>query len=229
MTDFQNQTLVALTPAEMLPAQQALETWCDQKIAALRVELADLETNLELTTEHGWKHTSVAATLNRTTKRITYYDKMKQAVAAGYLMVPNFPIDVFAVRVKRAKQPVAVKSYGGFTADPQLLPAGEGRYVDERLLQRDETHTETVDGKERLVRRFVSDDYDDVDFPVALVKPTVLHATHKAMALRIFDEMGTVQNSAGKDPIVVGRLIDPRKRGRMATFFVAWWLDTNTL
>jgi len=41
--------------------------------------------------------------------------------------------------------------------------------------------------------------------------------------------MGTVQNGVGKDPIVVGRLLDPRGNRRCVSFFVAWWLDTATL
>jgi hypothetical protein len=49
------------------------------------------------------------------------------------------------------------------------------------------------------------------------------------MALRVFDEMGTVTNQSGRDPIVVGRLLDPRGNRRCTTFFVAWWLDTATL
>lgn len=224
-------TLVALTPADMVPAQTDLVTWCDRKIAAVRAELADLETNLELATEHGWKHTSVAASINRTAKRILYYEKLKAAVEAGYVIVPNFPIDVFAVRVKRSKQAekVSDSKWGGFRATPQLLPAGEGRYVDESVMFRDESIVTMVDGKEKLVKRYVTDDYDEVDFPVRVVKPAVLQATQRAMALRIFDQMGTVQNQVGRDPIVVGQLLDPRGNRRCVTFFVAWWLDTASL
>ena len=33
-------TLVALTPADMMPAQTELVTWCDRKIAAVKAELS---------------------------------------------------------------------------------------------------------------------------------------------------------------------------------------------
>lgn len=225
--------LVALTPADMVPAQANLAAWCDRKIAALRTELADLEANLQLATEHGWKYASVASTLSRTERRITYYEKLQVAVTAGYLLIPNLSVDVFAVRVKRAKQPEQVHDNrwpSNFTAKPQLLPPGEGRYVDDVLLHRDESHVATVDGKEKLVRRYVSDDYDEVDFPVTLVKPSVLEATTRAMALKVFDQIGVVRNDyPGKDPIVVGILLDPRGNRRRTTFFVAWWLDTASL
>ena len=224
-------TLIALSPSEMAPAQTELAAWCDRKIAAVQREYADLETNLEIATERGWKHASVLATLNRTAKRITYYEKLKAAVAAGYVIVPNFPIDLFAVRVRRLKQPEKVRDsrWGGFRANPELLPAGEGRYVDDLVHYRDESHVEMVDGKEKHIRRYVTDDYDEVDFPVAVVKPAVLKATARAMALKIFDQMGTVSNQGGSDPIVVGQLLDPRGNRRCTTFFVAWWLDVATL
>lgn len=225
--------LVALTPADLAPAQANLAAWCVRKIAALRAELADLEANLELATEHGWKHTSVEATLNRTARRITYYEKLQVAVNAGYLLIPNLNVDVFAVRVQRAKQPERVHDSSwpsNFEAKAQALPAGVGRYVDDVVLQRDESYVENVAGKETHVRRFVSDDYDNVDFPVALVKPAVLEATTRAMALKVFDQMGVVRNDyPGKDPIVVGILLDPRGNRRRTTFFVAWWLDTASL
>jgi len=227
-------TLVALTPADMVPAQAHLVDWCARKILTVKAELADLETNLELATEHGWKHTTVAAALNRTAKRVDYYEKIKAAVEAGYLIVPNFPINVFAVRVARAKQPQKTAQYSYNpeykTARAELLPAGEGRYVDEELFTSDESYDVTKpDGKKERVNLYVSGDYDTPDFPVALVKPAILQAASRAMALKVFDEMGTVRNQTGRDPIVVGRLRDPRGNGRGVTFFVAWWLDTASL
>jgi len=226
-------TLVALTPSDMVPAQVNLAAWCDRKIAALRVELSDLEANLELATAHGWKYETVASTLNRTARRITYYEKLQAAVQAGYLLIPNLTVDVFAVRVKRAKQPEKVHDNqwpSNFEAKAQVLPAGEGRYVDDVVQYRDESRVQTIDGKEKLIRRYVSDDYDNVDFPVALVKPSVLEATTRAMALKVFDQIGVVRNDyPGKDPIVVGILLDPRGNRRRSTFFIAWWLDTASL
>lgn len=226
-------TLVALRPADMAPAQTDLVAWCDRKIAAVQRELADLETNLELATEHGWKHRSVEASLNRTRKRVLYYEKMKAAVEAGYVIIPNFPIDVFAVRVQRAKQREATSNYpyhaGYKEAKPELLPAGAGRYVDDQLFTSDESYDETIDGKTKHVSRYVSGDYDTVDFPVTLVKPVVIEAIGRAMAQKVFDRMGTVQNQGGHDPIVVGQLLDPRGNRRCVTFFVAWWLDTASL
>lgn len=227
-------TIVALTPAEMVPAQADLVAWCDRKIKALSDEADEFELHQKLALENGWKTSVVTATLNRTARRITYYAKMKAALEAGYLLVPNMPVDVLAVRVDRAKQPERVKDskWGGFPAKPQAhLPAGTGRYVDESLMFRDETHVEKKpDGKEVLVKRYVTDDYDEeIDFPFTTMKPVVLEAAARAMALRIFDQIGQVQNSGGQDPILVGQLLDPRGNQRRTTFFIAWWVDTVTL
>jgi hypothetical protein len=226
--------LVAFTPAEMVPAQTELLAWCDRKIVAVQQELADLQANLELATEHGWKHRSVEASVNRTVKRVLYYEKLKAAVAAGYLIVPNFPVSVFAVRVERKKQREATSDYKWRrdyqTARPELLPAGEGRYVDEELFTVDMSFDERLpDGKTKHVSRYISGDYDEVDFPIVAVKPAILEATARAMALKIFDQLGLVQNQSGRDPIVVGQLIDPRGNGRRVTFFIAWWLNPSEL
>lgn len=233
-TTVEDVTLVALTPSEMAPAQAALAEWCDAKITAVRAELADLNENHETMCAAGLRQKGIVPLINRTEKRIAYYEKIKAAVEAGYLIVPNFPVDVFALRVARGKQPVQETDYkfdrSYRTATAQKLPAGEGRYVDDQLDAFQKSHTEkSADGKDVVKYRYYSGDYREVDFPVIAVKPVVLKATERAMGLRIFDELGTVQNNVGRDPIIVGRLLDPRGNGRMTTFFIAWWLDTATL
>jgi hypothetical protein len=229
-TEVEDQQLVALTPAEMPAAQHALTEWCAMKVQALRQELRDLEENQQIGVEAGMKTSRWNASIARTERRIVYYDKLKAAVEAGYLIVPNFPINIFAVRVKRARQPQKAHEHkwGGFRAEAQLLPAGEGRYVDEQVKFLDMSHKTMKDGKEVFVEQYLTDDYDAVDFPVTLVKPSVVARTQVAMTARIFDQIGLVA-SAGTDPIVVGRLLDPRGGGRCTTFFIAWWLDTRTL
>lgn len=226
-----DQQLVALTPADMGPAQASLVDWCGRKVAAVQAELTDLDANLAIAAEAGVKCGAFLAAARRARQRVTYYEKIQQALQAGYLIVPNMPVDVFAVRVNRSKQPESVKDHSAhFPATPQLLPAGEGRYVDEAL-----THTvETYEGKDWQDKpvtkeRYHSADYDQIDFPVTLVKPVVLAAAQRALADKLFDQLGVVQNNAGQDPIIVGQLIDPRGNGRRCTFFIAWWLNTRDL
>lgn len=228
-----NTTIVALTPAEMPAAQSALLEWCDKKIEAIERELAQWVALEDEAIAGGFRATSYAANASRTKKRIVYYQKIKAAIDAGYLIVPNMPIQAFAVRVNRERphRQEADYSWKRFTTPPENLPAGTGRYVDDELAApRTRKTTKQQDGKMVEKTIYFADEYDaNIDFPMRGVHPTVLGATGRAMALRLFDELGLVQNSGGRDPIVVGRLLDPRGNGRLCTFFVAWWLDTSTL
>jgi len=230
MTDTLDTTLVALSPADMVPAQAELIAWCDRKVQTLTDEADELDLHQQLAVANGWKTSVVTAAQNRTARRIRFYEKVKAALQAGYLLVPDMPIDVLAVRVDRVKQPESTVSYrhSHFAAKPQDLPVGAGRYVDETLKHRDESYTITENGKEVNKTLLVSDDYDEVDFPVRAIKPIVLEATARAMALKIFDRIGNVMNT-GADPIMLGQIIDPRRQHRYATFFIAWWVDTRTL
>lgn len=224
--------VVALSPAEMVPAQHSLIAWCDRKMQALRDELDELDLHQKLAVENGWKTSVVEANLNRTARRVTYYQKMQDALKAGYLLVPNMPVDVLAVRVKRAHQPVKTDGWQSqvTTATPQAsLPSGAGRYVDDTTFARSFEEPVEKDGKITFRKMYRTGDYDAVDFPVRLTKPVVLTAAARAMALRIFDQIGRVQNGGGRDPILVGQLLDPRGNRRMATFFIAWWVDTRDL
>lgn len=228
----QDINVVALTPAEMVPAQHDLIAWCDRKIQALQDESDELDLHQKLAVENGWKTSVVTANLNRTARRITYYRKMQAALQAGYLLVPNMPVEVLAVRVNglRGKAKTA-EGWHRFQSSPELLPVGEGRYVDEQPHETsEEFEGKDYQGKPVTKTRYISAEYDDVvDFPVALTKPIVLQAVARAMALKVFDQIARVQNGGGRDPIYVGQLIDPRGSNRLATFFLAWWVDTSTL
>ena len=229
----ENLTLVALTPSDMPEQQRKLSAWCDRKIDQVERELATWIALQDEAVEGGFKHTGYTAGATRTAKRVDYYKKIKAAVDAGYLIVPNMPTITFAVRVKRAK-PIRKESNYQRTAaqaSAELLPAGEGRYVDEA----NHTESETYEAKDyqgqptKKTRYFATAFDEDVDFPLQGVLPEVLRATSRAMALRLFDQLGVVQNSGGRDPIVVGQILDPRGGQRLTTFFVAWWLNTATL
>jgi len=236
-TDVQDVTLVALTPAELPAAQHALTDWCAGKIAAHESEIKDLEEHSAIAKANGWKLQAVARQLSLARRRIVYYQKIATAVAEGYLIVPNMPVDVFAVRVNR-EHPGDQRNEGSWRqpmpVDPMMLPAGEGRYVGDEFAQhRDEYQDHDKDGK--LVKKFhwLDDGYAEVDFPVRAVKPIVLEATARALGLKLFDQLGIVRDNGVNqtwrrrgDPIVVGQFIDPRGQGRGVTFFVAWWLDT---
>lgn len=237
-------TLVALVPSDV-PVQQAkLGAFLSQKIAALQRENSDAIDSVRVATNAGWRTESLMRANRTLERRIQYYEKLKAAVEAGYLIVPNFEVDVMAVRVSRehAKQlRDSSLSWRITNATPDLSPAGEGRYVDDKLTYHD--HRREVphpkpnyQGQTQTVGEVVISDYDEaIDFPVLAVSPIVMQATAEAMRHKIFDRIGVVTGRA-EDPVVVGQIIDPRATGlgrrrpdKMVTFFIAWWLDPKTL
>lgn len=226
---------VALTPAELPTAQRQVATWCRAKICALGLDLKEQRENLREAKRMLWRHHGWSRAVQKTIKRMIYYAKIQQAVRAGYLIIPNFNVDVIAVRVEGT--PALETGYSRLPAKPDLLPPGRGRFVDDKLQMRDDSYVEKqADGKgTKRIEQFTAVGYvDEVDFPVALVKPAILAATSHAMALKVFDRIGIVKASRRSDPIVVGQIIDPREKywpqnPRCVSFFVAWWLDTKEL
>lgn len=250
-----NRTLVALTPQDVPAAQTEIAEWCRKKILDLGAELADARRNLRaakklmLGSPKTWQNLA-----RKTAQRMIYYSKIQAAVKAGYLVVPNLPAELIAVRVNRAApSPVTMDAWPSQinAAKAEMnLPVGTGRYVDETNphldLSYDSKERNPQTGEVKTVHHRLTQiaHYDEgVDFPVALVRPEILAATERAMALKIFDEIGVVhgQGTMSKkqrksDPIVIGRILDGgagRGYGGAAkhyvTFFIAWWLDTQAL
>lgn len=223
--------LVALSPTELPAAQSELARWCRMKTAALGVELREQRQNLQQAKAAKWKHTGWLSAVNKTKARMIYYAKIKAAVEAGYLIVPNFDIDVFAVRTTRACPPCRV---GETTAQPDLSPHGRGVYVDDIVFSYDTTRmVKDYAGKDKEVTDANPSNYDyEPDLPLRGVKPIILEATARAMALKIFDQIGVVE-ARKQDPIIIGQIIDPSGNGRhwkkAISFFIAWWLDPATL
>lgn len=225
--------LVALTPQELPAAQQSLVDWCRAKVAALEQEVHEYEQAREEARLAKWSQRRWVSLVTRTKARVAYYQKMLAAVEAGYLLVPNFPIDAFAIRVRRP--PGYRESQQGwvnsFQESAERLPAGKGEYVSPGVKAMSTTRPERKSDGSMGQREWKvsTQQWSPVDFPVAAVRPEVLAQTRVAMARRIFDEVGLVQNQVAGDPIVVGRILDPRGNGRCSTFFLAWWLDITTL
>lgn len=223
--------LVALSPSDMPAAQLDLARWCRGKIALLGAELRDHRLNCRQAKAAKWKSSGWQAQINRTKRRMIYYAKIKAAVDAGYLVVPNFDIDVFAVRTTRAMPPYVNDQT---TAQPDLAAHGRGRYVDDVVFSYEAKESKTgSDGKPFTVKHDIPNGYDyEPDIPLRGVKPIILDATQRAMALRIFDQVGVVK-ARRQDPIIIGQIIDPDHNGRYwkkaISFFVAWWLDPATL
>lgn len=209
--------------------------WCRSKIVALSHELKEQRENLRQAKAMLWRSNGWANGINRTKQRMIYYAKIQKAVQLGYLVVPNFDVDVIAVRVKRSVPNAKVDEK---IAAPELLPPGVGRYVGPRHTGYDQRREyKDYEGKTKTTTDFHPTGYaTDYEFPVAMVKPVILDATDRAMMHRVFDRVGVVRGKRKSDPIVVGQIIDPANRKwarrvdpKCVSFFVAWWLDTASL
>lgn len=237
-------SLVALSSADLPDTQQQIRQWCHTRIVQLGSELRDYRQNLRQAQQMHWKRSSWVRLVSRTKQQMLYYVKIKTAVAAGYVVIPNFPAEVMAVRVAERGGPgYATGSYPTRINEAKAdlnLPPGDGRYVDEMLPTYDSSYNQTVQGKETKVPQVTrTGKYNPIpDFPLALVKPIVLEATQRAMALNIFDRIGLAHGGSNmskarrkSDPLVVGQILDPRDkyREKRVTFFVAWWINVEDL
>jgi hypothetical protein len=225
-------TLVALSPTDIPAAQAEIAEWCRRKIHELQVQRSDFIDNARIAAEHQWQFRSLEAAAKRCERTISYYEKIAAAVSEGFLIVPNFDVEVIAVRTDRRKP----NRNEPHEARARLLPVGEGRYVDDKPHIRTEAYQATDYQNKPVTRtRDLATRFDEnLDFPVLAVKPIVMEATARAMAFKIFDRIGVVTGKR-EDPVVVGQIIDPRHpyryqgRPKVVTFFVAWWLDSRTL
>jgi len=231
----------ATTPLEMSQAQDSLIAWCGQKIEAMKREATELAENLAIAIKNKWKtdilrrHSALAA------KRVTFYEKIKAALEAGYCIVPNFPITLFAIRTDREKPLKKVwygtyPSGGNFAQEPNLLPAGEGEYKDPTPFVQTASEDIKLDsGKvSTSYQKWATRFDDEITFPIQMAKPAIMEATSRAMQLKVFDQLGILLPQATKaDPLIVGEILDPRPVGwgrrKRICFIIAWHLNVRDL
>ena len=229
--------LSAQTPVEMLQCQSTLIGWCKSKIATVEAEHAELQGAHKHALKHKWKagtfkrHAEIAA------KRVEFYKKMLAALEAGYYIVPNFPVTLFAIRTDR-KKPASMYKIGmtyvpNLTQEAKVLSEGEGQYKNPVPVvwgghARKNEHCQDV-------KDYWAESWQELEFPANMAKLHIMEATTHAMQLKVFDELGMLPADRQRhpDPILVGRIVDPRPVGygpkRFVTFMIAWHLDTATL
>jgi hypothetical protein len=227
-------TVFATNPADMIGAQRSMILWCARKIQAEKLEMVEAQTNLDAAKANKWSHAAWAKQVKLRVDRIEFYKKIKMALEAGYYIVPPFPVDTFAIRVKNQRSPRGVWSTSRWrnshVQKEDLLPAGEGHYVSPTpLLERQNFPDKDFSGKEIMKTHWRPLEFRAADFPFKLAKAEIMEATRAAMALKVFDRMGALPAARAPDPIICGEIIMPHNRNQSVTFFVSWWLDTRTL
>jgi hypothetical protein len=230
--------LSAQTPTEMFDSQRALICWCEGKMTSLRADHKELRAAYKHAVAHKWKSATLKRHADLALKRIDFYSKMKDALLAGYFIVPNFPVAVFAIRTTKDSPAKMVTQSERSNRDQsaEVLPAGQGEYKNPRPLLNCGWDYKVKDsgGGERTVRDWWAEDWDQFEFPLNMAKVQVMEATTRAMAMKIFDDLGVLPgHRRNEDPVIVGRIIDQRSNYKWSrkyiTFMLAWHLDTRTL
>lgn len=219
--------LTATQPIEMLNAQQHLIVWCDLKIASLVSQAAELHEATEHAKLMKWKSSTLERQHDRCVRRISYYSKVKAALLAGYYIIPNFPITLFAIRTHKKNPTGQSTSYWARVEQgAKELPINEGEYRNPNPLVEDRNWK---DGDRSGVVR-TAKEWDDIEFPITMAKPEIMKATSKAMELRIFDRVGIMPASKNDDPVIIGQIFHKSGgREKVVSFMIAWHLNTNVL
>lgn len=233
--------LVARNPNEMASAKKSLLMWLTQKITVCDTETEDLGKAAEQARKNKWNHSALDRHCNLAKRRADFYRKAKLAVEAGYTIVPNFPIDLFAVRVKKQNPSQSLASNSTWKSsgtnpsgspEPESLPAGEGRYVSGTTVTGISGSYKEKNAKgEDITKYFFNPtDFAEVAFPIEAARPEVMSASAEAMALRCFDAIG-ICGGRKQDPLIIGQIRGPKVGYNYKTisFLIAWHLDLRTL
>lgn len=238
-------TVIATNAQQMQSAQQIMIARVDARLAMLGERVTQLHANLEHAKKYKLRQSSIQSTINKALRRVTFYEKVRAALEAGYTLIPDMDVDIFAIRTAREKP---VTNYVERTsiyesgAHPEVMaqeterpPLGEGRYVAPQALER---RSQIILGKnEKGETTYTQDawavDYDEeLMFPFSLAKAEILELTGEALAKRIFDELGVApRRLRGNDPMVIGRVVlrDGRYNQRILNFLICWFVDVDTL
>lgn len=236
-------TVIATTAEQMQTAQLILIDRCNVRLHNCEVELGELQHNLRVAKQNKLRQTGISTAISRTKRRVTFYTKLRAAFEAGYTLIPDMDVEVFAIRTTAAgpveHYDVNKSSYSGVSVpslpDQQsnLAPLGEGRYVSPQALEVHGEPVESTDKDGKLVYScdaWAEDFQEEIVFPFALAKPQIVEMTTRAMALKVFDDFGVLPRTRRSDPMVVGRILLGRgwQQKRM-NFLVCWFVETRTL
>lgn len=227
--------LIATKPSELRKTHHVMLAWCDQKIAQCHADAVEIEETVKTAAERKWKITPLRAKAAMIKRRVVFYSKIKAALAMGYLIIPNLDCTLFAIRTKKTlpnTNNVRDYKHSNFDEPCQMLPSGEGQYVSPTPTLETETYDETdKNGKVATKQHWWPHEFQEVEFPFDLAKPKLMNATSRAMAAKLFDEVGVVRHAwrTKGDPIIVGIIRNPNRSRPSVTFFVSWNFDLEAL
>lgn len=226
--------VTAQNPDEFAAANGALLQWCIHKIELMKQEAASLTNAYKEAVAKKWKHSTLKQHAALAEKRVTFYEKIKGALKHGYVIVPNFPVTLFAIRTDKKKPLKLIDNsrYSNKSQEADALPPQEGEYKNPFpvIFQRD-----IPTDKNPNAKMYWAEKWDEsIDFPISMARAHIMEAVNRAMAIKIFDDFGIFPEAAKQDPIIVARIRDPRPFGwrnnrHYVSFIIAWHLDTRTI
>ena len=196
---------VAVNATEMQAAKEGIKVWLQAKVSSIAATVDETWKALDSATRNGWATKTLRSAFQREKQRHLYYGKLLAAVEAGFTIVPNMDVDVFAIRVKREKPIESVSTTNKWNSTPshstpslndeteQRLAIGDGRY--ESPVQRVSTKRSTSKdeyGEVLYTTTVTATAFADLEFPLAVAHSVVMDATAQAMSLKLFDRIGVV-------------------------------------
>lgn len=231
--------VVARNAEEMQAARQRIHVWLSNKLSYIAAEIHELSEALERATHARWNRSALKRALNTQLSQQVFYQKCLGAVDAGYTIVPDFPVDVFAIRVTR-QEPTPYHQFGSWSypalpdQQPDILPEGLGQYVSEQAPTTtfNREHADDKGNKSTKHHRRTLDHFNEVTFPMQVARVALMDQTASAMQLKVFDQIGICPPRREKkaDPMVIGQvIIKERYRTRTVNFLLGWCLNLNDL
>lgn len=238
-SEHENVVLSAKSPEEMVQCHSAAIAWCKNKISLIQTEADELKAAFEHALKAKWASSTLKRHWELAKDRIVFYEKMLAAFEAGYFIVPNFPVTLFAIRTDRPKPSrmwarLRYSSQKNFEQKAKELPVGEGQYRNPQpIIEND--WSEIKDEHGNITKGYFASEWMQKEFPANMARVHVMEAATGAMDKKIFDEVGFLPQDYRRnaDPVMIGRIIDPRAAGyglkRRVSFMIAWHIDTRTL
>lgn len=198
--------LTALNPVEMQSAQGDLKINLEQRLSIIERDIVEANAALNEARRNGWATGALTSARNRLIDDETYYNKILMAVEAGHTIIPEFPIEIFAVRRGQPDRSREVTFNGAVTGRDTFLgeplrtdsaPAGAGEYRNPLPWIHDSTMENKAPGaQERKEPRFYTRVYrgggpvGPISFPSMTARSPIMRATAGAMKEKVFDQIG---------------------------------------
>lgn len=198
--------LTALNPAEMQAAQGDMKTWLEQKLTIIERDIVEANAALNEARKNGWATAALTSARNRAIDDETFYNKILAAVEAGHTIIPEFPIEIFAIRRYASDRSGDITYQGAVhpsntgsaqPAEPDCAPAGTGEYRDPRPAVSGYTRENKAPGaQERNEPRYYTTVYRSsgpagpIPYPAMIARAPIMRATAAAMKDKVFDQIG---------------------------------------